>query len=407
MEETGPEEYASVDDYIITEAHNLLQKFKGVFANLLLSRPVVEKSRSLFSEMNPQRAFDVIETELGFMYDLLYTKAKVIYTPWGLASRSLTLALTCSVLVLFSFGHDKNKYQKVDVFITFLLLTVGVFLEIYAVLVLLLSDQTRLWLIKRKKVKLDKQQNKIKSAQGTTDRRRSVASKPTNCFKLLFSFPRWSGLMAQCSLLRLCVEEKPGLKLLGPIILLAKKKLLGPYIYVTFSKVTLDLKSLIFNNVKQNLDRIQEPFRKRLIYARNHRYGTPLLYHIELDLDKNILTWHIATEICYYEDGDQIENENNCGSSSRGVSLTISRYLVYLLLFYPSMLPIRKSSINLRDLLADTRKLFKDELPKRSSNDVSKTTENALRSLWYNDDIPLNKVKGDREKKAIMQGSRV
>ncbi|OMO98969.1 hypothetical protein COLO4_13588 [Corchorus olitorius] len=375
-------EASSDENYIIIEAHNLLEKFKGLFADLLLSSQVVEKSRSLFLKMPADKTFEVIETELGFMYDLVYTKAKVIYTPLGLGSRFLTLALTCSVLLLYSFGHDKKKYNNVDESITFLLLVVAVFLEIYAAMVLLFSDETKFWLIKH---------------------RRTAVVEPFKLFKPLFGLPRGSGLMGQCSLLSLCVEEKPGFKLLGP------------YRFMSYSKVNPDLRSLILEQVQQQDSEFQlgvlavslEERLRKIVGKYNdepvsYKIFTPT-YYVNNELDKNILTWHIATELCYY--GGEDEVENNCESSSRKLSLSISRYLVYLLVYYPFMLPLGISSIKIRDLVADTRRLDKDELPHRLFHIK---IEEFLSNVWYKLDEKYDfqpiKVRGFREKNAIVQG---
>ncbi|KAK0595012.1 hypothetical protein LWI29_002560 [Acer saccharum] len=62
--------------------------------------------------MSPKYAFKVIEIELGMMYDLLYTKAPLLYTRRGLVLRLITFVLTCSVMVLFPVLVDKHKYSK-------------------------------------------------------------------------------------------------------------------------------------------------------------------------------------------------------------------------------------------------------------------------------------------------------
>lgn len=102
--------------------------------------------------MSAADVFDVIAIELEFMYDLLYTKATVIYTPWGLVRRVITILLTGIVLGLFSFS-GKQKYSAINIYITFGLLIVDILLEIYAALILLLSDQSRNWLIRHGKTK--------------------------------------------------------------------------------------------------------------------------------------------------------------------------------------------------------------------------------------------------------------
>ncbi|KAL3574766.1 hypothetical protein D5086_022867 [Populus alba] len=94
-------------------------------------------------KISPKDAFKVIEMQLGFMYDLLYTKALVSYTPCGIVLRLTSFLLTSIVLVLFSLApHNVHKYSKVDLRITFSLLVVAIVLELYAALAFLFSDPT-------------------------------------------------------------------------------------------------------------------------------------------------------------------------------------------------------------------------------------------------------------------------
>ncbi|KAK1575927.1 hypothetical protein Q3G72_009523 [Acer saccharum] len=72
-----------------------------------------------FRIMLPEYALKVIEIELGLMYDLLYTKAPLLYTRRGLVLRLITFFLTFSVMVIFSVLVDKHKCSKVDVSITY------------------------------------------------------------------------------------------------------------------------------------------------------------------------------------------------------------------------------------------------------------------------------------------------
>ncbi|KAE8673812.1 Detected protein of unknown function [Hibiscus syriacus] len=94
----------------IIKADALFQTFKYLFVDLILSFKDREKSRSSFENMSDKDAFNVVAIELGFMYDKLYTKATVIYTP-GLIRRITTFCLTLLVLLIFCF-EDMKKYRK-------------------------------------------------------------------------------------------------------------------------------------------------------------------------------------------------------------------------------------------------------------------------------------------------------
>ncbi|KAM3699255.1 hypothetical protein ACJW31_05G012100 [Castanea mollissima] len=68
----------------LVTANNLFKSFKRIFVDLILSFDDRDNSQSLFGgDFLPEKAFKVIEMELGFAYDVLYTKATVIYSTKG------------------------------------------------------------------------------------------------------------------------------------------------------------------------------------------------------------------------------------------------------------------------------------------------------------------------------------
>ncbi|XP_028070484.1 uncharacterized protein LOC114272974 [Camellia sinensis] len=97
---------------------------------------------------------DILEVEIGLMYDLLYTKAPITFTKRGCIFRSISFMCTVSVLVgLFQLiameaKWHKQHYSMVDIIIAGVLLVGALALEIYAVILLLFSDWAMLWLIK-------------------------------------------------------------------------------------------------------------------------------------------------------------------------------------------------------------------------------------------------------------------
>lgn len=59
----------------LQHAHKFFVMFKPLFADLILSIHDIVHSKSFFQETSCDEVFRVIEIELGFMYDLFYTKA--------------------------------------------------------------------------------------------------------------------------------------------------------------------------------------------------------------------------------------------------------------------------------------------------------------------------------------------
>jgi hypothetical protein len=79
--------------------------------------------------------FDVIEIELGFTFDMIYTRAAINYTKKGCILRLIALFCSLSVLlVFFSSCHNYcyNSINNVDFGITAVLLVMAVVVELYA-----------------------------------------------------------------------------------------------------------------------------------------------------------------------------------------------------------------------------------------------------------------------------------
>ncbi|MBA0638496.1 hypothetical protein Godav_029198 [Gossypium davidsonii] len=346
---TAPEKTSDQDNII--KATAMFQIFKRLFADLILSFKDKEKSQYLFENMLPEDAFDVVAIELGFMYDLLYTKAMVNYTRPGLVCRFITVLLTCLVLGLFSIDN-LNKYEKADVCITFLLLVIAILLEIYAAFLLLCSDQTSHWLIKNNK---------------------TFIIRATRCLTFLIDRKRWSGRISQYSLLGHCLEERPGFKILEKV-----QQMWPPRSGVEFEG---SLRDTIFSHVKKKFEEQKgkkgtnlRDFCRQRGKSILQKYEDKLLeleWSIDVEFDQSFLIWHIATEICYNSD---LQSDTEIGQC-REASLLISKYLTYLLVFCPLMLPSGIGLIRFRDTEAEARRFFKERQASSSAKQVNKITK--------------------------------
>ncbi|XP_048132731.1 uncharacterized protein LOC115729945 [Rhodamnia argentea] len=323
-------------------AGGLVNIFQRLFADLLLREEDRDTSRSVLKDMNFLAAFNIIEIELGIMYDLLYTKAKAIHTSWGFARRITGFFLICIVLVLFILIKDQH-YSVADLYLTFILLAVAIFLEIYALVVLLFSDKTARWLIKEKKFAV---LNFINRVQPLTKRR------------------RWSRQMAQFSLLSFAIKEKhlPCHQILEFLHIDEKVEKLR---YKYHEKVTENLKKLIISHFKE----MQSPqtTRGRGVLEKFRKWDD-FNWSIKLEFDQSILIWHIATELlCHPRAGDslrdgQSHNNGNIESISQ-TSKCLSRYMLYILVMYPVMLPTGIGRIKFRETYVEAMKFF-DEFHK-------------------------------------------
>ena len=139
----------------LVAAYDLYQNFKRLLVNLILGFDDRHNSQSLFRDISFSKAFKVVEIELAFIFDMLYTKATLTYSLKGYFFFHFTsILLTKIVLGLFSditIIARKDKDPFVDLIITFLLLLGAKGVEIYTILLLLPLDWIYLWLIKHKR----------------------------------------------------------------------------------------------------------------------------------------------------------------------------------------------------------------------------------------------------------------
>ncbi|KAL3726180.1 hypothetical protein ACJRO7_031124 [Eucalyptus globulus] len=323
-------------------ARGLVKIFQGIFADLLLSFEDRDTSQSVLKGKGPSTVFNIIEIELGIMYDLLYTKAKAIHTSWGLARRITGLVSICIVLVLFILIEDQN-YSVADLSLTFILLAVAIFLEIYA-LAVLFSDGTACWLIREEKL---------------------VALKFINWLQPLTKRRRWSGHMAQYSLLSFAIKEKhlPCHQILEFLHIDEQVEKLH---YKHHEKVTADLKVLIgcicFLNAHPNapimshVAEMQSPQTTTRSEVLGRFNMERLKWSIELEFDQRLLVWHIATDMCYH-----LNKQDSLNNSDAKISKCLSRYMFYILVMYPVMLPIDR--IKFRETYVEAMKFFNDRKP--------------------------------------------
>ncbi|CAL5334284.1 unnamed protein product [Camellia sinensis] len=85
-----------------------------------------------------------------------------------------------------------------------------------------------------------------------------------------------------------------------------------------------------------------------------------LAWSVELDFDQSILPWHLATEIMYYQGGEPNEIGNY-----------LSRYMLYLLIEHPYMLPLGMAHIKFRDIYAGLGDFLEKEVDIRDVWDIS------------------------------------
>ncbi|KAJ6761078.1 hypothetical protein OIU79_025837 [Salix purpurea] len=287
-----------------------MQDFVFGYLDLMLSY-------TRFSKIPADGAFKVVEVELRLIYDMLYTKAPLIYSRSGIILRCISFLLSVTAFIIFQVKIEKLAYSSIDVAITYLLFVAAIFLELYAFLCLVLSDRTMIWL-------LDKGGNALTSAIYSLLRKLTTSK-------------RWSRSISQYNLIRVCNENKPlkCLELVGIDEMLRQ-------MHVNWKDLNGGLHELIFEHLLKKAEKMKENFnlfdkklRSKIISQRgdgvrgllkNFRWCTT-----EVEFSRSIVVWHVATEICSGNEKDaDIVFRSKC----------LSEYMMYLLVIRPNMLSI-------------------------------------------------------------------
>ncbi|KAH6821370.1 hypothetical protein C2S53_006201 [Perilla frutescens var. hirtella] len=370
----------------IREAYDLFLTFKRLFADAILSFQDRDSSQSYFQKLSGEQAFVVVETELGFMFDVLYTKASTVYNVGGYVLRMITFSFTLLAWIAFQFLCEKRKYTTLDVAITHLLLGVATYLEIYAVWILICSDWTS---------------NRLSRGGDTTRFTRLIRRFQQPSRK------RWSKKMAQHNLLDLCVRHKSAVcprsrEFLWRIRRLAKiDSYIEKHWHKSFFDVSPELKDLIFselNSYRSGPDPASMWNRKGSFTLEKNDFLS-LDWIRESEFDQRILLWHIATDICYSLEWNDEEANTNMSSNERKQisdhSKHISDYMLYLLIACPFMLPIGIGMIMFRDTCAEAREFLSER------HTISSKVEACKKLLEVNTEVPPRIVKGDRSKSVL------
>ncbi|KAK8678804.1 hypothetical protein V6N13_144286 [Hibiscus sabdariffa] len=310
-------------------AFYLFEVFRPLFSDLKLR--IYNNLSYIFElegKVSAEEAFKIVEIELGFLYDLLYTKIPIVTTRTGVFLRFICLSFTSSTLIAFVFIVGMHRYSKskVDIGISYLLMVGAIFLEIYSDVLHLGSDRGILWLAD--------QDNKVFKAIGS---RAVHFTKPKKGIQS----------MAQHSLLDYCLHPR-------------KLKLAA-----ILNKFDSD------DNTEKYLQTTWKEFKYTVLSELLNERGLKVLEHAEIDQDfgwsvskveftHSLLLWHIATEVVYNDDHQRFR-AGKLGSNCR-ISKLLSDYMMYLLFLCPAMLPEGIGNIRHQDTCIEAKNFFHNKM---------------------------------------------
>ncbi|KAF7811675.1 DUF594 family protein [Senna tora] len=381
------------DALSLHDGFNFFRIFKILFADLILSFQDHKNSQYFFQNKSWGYAFQVIEVELGLMYDMLYTKAVLTYSRLGLFLKAVSFSSTLSAFITFCYLIVIDKaYSEIDKCISFVLFSGAIALEIYAVIILLSSDWAMLWLSKHKNWRVD------------------LLYKSISCLQKWFRLShtkRGSNLMSQFNLISFCLKDKP-VKCIQIQKQLLIYELLEKHHYQHSETVPEELKTLIFEQLLDKSRRaVDIEACKQLCAHRGDRVlekwnchaSDAIDWSIKVEFDQSILLWHIATHLCFHSDAS---NNSECvNHQSCKTSMLLSNYMLHLLVMCTFMLPNGIGQIRFQDTCAEAIELFQERKYISERNQACKVL------LRVNTEIPPSEVKGDRSKSVLFDACRL
>lgn len=346
-------------------AYSFLDMVKGLFADVIFGVHDLDASKDIFeSNMTAGKAFKIIEIELSYIYDLMYTKAMVVYSIWGIVFRIIWIFLIFSVLVIFlTLMQKQQRYSKIEYYITLVLLVVALLLELLAIASLLHSDRAAHWLITHNK---------------------------TTIFKILEYFSPLAKRRRWADSLRL-LSFSPKEKVLHQIL---KKLCLDEILEIhrngTPAEFSYHLKEFIFDELKHvgprernisNAIVLETLFGRRggRTLERFNRHKE-LEWSVKFEFEQSIIIWHLAT-MFISSDTEEEGYRYYYHDSKREICEQLSQYMLYLLAKHPYMLRIGIGHIRFQDVHVDVRNFIKGGTTEaRIASVIKKTTKGGSKS---------------------------
>ncbi|KAJ6308537.1 hypothetical protein OIU76_018173 [Salix suchowensis] len=376
---------------VVQRAYYYFNIFKGLIVDIIFSFKDRNESRKFFHSIDAEDALKVIEVELNFIYEVLFTKAVVVHSVVGYVFRLLSFILVVVALALFRFNVKKETFDPLDVKLTYVLLWGSVSLDTVALVRAVLSD----WTV----ANLDKPEKLPDSCGRSCAAFFSAWKEPLfNVKRAIFKFigiRSWCESVKGYNLIRYCVnrpKSRIGIcrdKVLGCVGL---RDFVDGIFQVSNKRFTQELWKVIFDELKKKSDSADDPEdAKRICSARGNlalqdydgdkNLKDKLMpYVVDVTYDESLLLWHIATELLYSEDGnpDQRSDDKSfckllseciCNSyddtdqkyNEKKLSKLLSDYMMYLLIMQPAMMAAVAGigKIRFRDTCAEAGRFLK------------------------------------------------
>ncbi|XP_017234193.1 uncharacterized protein LOC108208202 [Daucus carota subsp. sativus] len=337
--------------------------FKGLVVNLRLSIHERNQSREFFLATSCKDSFNLVEVELNYIYDVLFTKIPVLHQKLGYCCRVLSFSTVVASFTLFHLDHyafnqgEDRPQDRVatlerpvhndncDVVITYILLIGAVVLEVIAFYMLLFCDWTVI---------------KLRPLSHANHNGKSWKDKFLSCI-LLVNKTR-NALLHR--LLHFVGDSDHHTKSDSK-----DSSFLNGVLYVKPQPLNDHMTGFIFDELKRKSKMasslavakdICSSKGERILSEMEQDCSTFLDFVVNFNYDDILLLWHIATELCYNDSQDQIAD-----NKLRDTAKKLSDYMLYLMVVKPDMMSGVSSigEIKFQDTCTKVSKFLDSELP--------------------------------------------
>ncbi|XP_010535680.1 PREDICTED: uncharacterized protein LOC104810911 [Tarenaya hassleriana] len=294
---------------VVQYAYKYFNTFKGLVVDLIFTFQQRDESMKFFDSLQEEDALKILEVELNFIYEALFTKVEVLHSGIGLFSRLAAFAFLLASLILFK-GKTKNGYDGFDVGLTYALLIGGIALDVIAILMFCLSD----WMFVRlRKLKEDPDEEKTTCIGGCIDKifnwilkLKELKWKKDECYQekgstkghevldRKFVFRRWSEYVYAYNLIGCCLRIPPErIHHTKGLVHSIFDKIISFLFVGRVLKYTLHACVSFFRAAKKRTRKIYEQIDSLMIRSKKHRAVYYSLYLVKgfLDIWKTIYQW--------------------------------------------------------------------------------------------------------------------
>lgn len=424
---------------VVQYAFRYFTNFKGLVVDLIFSFRERNQSRDFFLARNSKDAFRVVEVELNFLYDVLFTKLPVVYYRVGFGCRAVSVGAIVTSLVLFHYVDKKNfKPEGFEIGITYTLLIGGIVLEVIAFFMLVFSD----WTVVKLKPSPDENPNErswkrvfVNFIVSANETRGKIicwllniggvrGSEKDSLSELTDS--RWAESISKYNLIFYCLHKRS--KALEKFYdQFGIRAFLDEMVYVERQPLPTYMKEFIFKELKMKSEMADDLDTAKEICSSKGEWvlriagysGFELFSYVaDVDYDESLLLWHIATELCHRDKEDKDDKKSQADQDHpppnihREIAKLISDYMIYLLVMKPGMMSAVSGIglIRFRDTCAEANKFLDSELsPKdKKRRPTEKLMEIACeRIINVNTEVKPVTIKGDRSKSVLFEAARL